>query len=764
MTGKAVRLLQLPVVNYGGSPLQIVRTQQNDANSRIIKAVIFDDAGYVNLDGYTVTLACIVDGEKKIYGDINNQDNYTVEIIYKEGSQDEIDITYARVLIPAEVMLEVGSVESQLCFTKTDGTKLTTQSFYILVDECPTGGIIGDDKNYDILSKIIMNEEERIDAEKNRVTAEAERETAEATRKQNEKTRVDAETKRNTQEKIRQDNELVRVNAEAQRIKDEAVRTTTEQKRTIAESDRVAREDTRQANEIKRTEAEIKRIEDEVVRTDNEATRVSAEQGRVTAETDREKLEQIRQTKETERQTAEMNRVQEESKRVATFDTMNRQYAENISKVEKLTQPIDNKLAGGVGVPSLEIDPVTGGLLVKNLKGEPGDGSSIIIKGQTAKRVYFTSDPQEQINEIYPAINNKLALKVNTADVVDEINVNVPTDNRSDLVASQKLASWVHENAIFRENDLKELINSNKTQIQQAIKSIPKNLSQLTADSTHRVVTDAQITKWDNKSNFDGNYNSLSNKPTIPTNASFTLKGLGEKSYNNLTDKPTIPSIKVNNVAQTTLSFTSDPQAQITANHNAIARIETTTNKFKGVYLGKGATLLDLERYQDTNNGEFRYYGYEAVDSPTPNAGYYSIYTLYYANNWVGLLYFDNAGGTMWTNYYNGVKKQWGGWRHLPEIVQSYNSSDGSVRWRKWNDGLIEYWANLKEGSGVHNMVGISFSNTNYHVSFGGYMTKYVNQTCYTHKILIMDKTASSFKFYDQWGSGLNRCVYLTGY
>lgn len=513
MTGKAVRLLRLPVVNYGGSPLQIVRTQQNDANSRIIKAVIFDDTGYVNLDGYTVTLACIIDGEKKIYGDINNQDNYTVEIIYKEGSQDEIDITYARALIPAEVMLEVGSVESQLCFTKKDGTKLTTQSFYILVDECPTGGIIGDDKNYDILSKIIMNEEERIDAEKNRVTAEAERETAEATRKQNEKARVDAETKRNTQEKIRQDNELVRVNAETQRIKDEAVRTTAEQKRTLAESDRVSKENTRQANETKRTEAEIKRIEDEVVRTDNETTRVSAEQGRVTAEVNRENQEKIRQTKETERQTAETSRVQAESKRVATFDTMSKQYAENISKVEKLTQPIDNKLAGGVGVPSLEIDPVTGGLLVKNLKGEPGDGSSIIIKGQTVKRVYFTSDPQEQINEIYPAINNKLALKVNTADVVDEINVNVPKDNRSDLVASQKLASWVHENAIFRENDLKELINNNKA-------AIPKNLSQLTADSTHRVVTDTQINTWNNKSNFSGNYNDLSNKPTIPSKTS----------------------------------------------------------------------------------------------------------------------------------------------------------------------------------------------------------------------------------------------------
>lgn len=296
---------------------------------------------------------------------------------------------------------------------------------------------------------------------------------------------------------------------------------------------------------------------------------------------------------------------------------------------------------------------------------------------------------------------------------------------------------------------------------------IPKNLSQLTADSTHRVVTDTQINTWDNKSNFDGNYNSLSNKPTIPTNASFTLKGLGEKSYNNLTDKPTIPSIKVNNVAQTTLSFTSDPQTQITANHNAIARIEATTNKFKGVYLGQGATLLDITRYNNNANAEFRYYGYQAVDAPHPNAGLYSMQVFYYADNWVGLIYWqldDTVNGTIYTNTYNGTRKIWGGWVRLSEIVQSYKSSDGSVRWRKWNDGLIEYWANLKEGYGVHNMVGISFSNIGYHVSFGGYMTKYINQTCSTHKVLITDRTASSFRFYDQWGSGLNRCVYLTGY
>ena len=34
----------------------------------------------------------------------------------------------------------------------------------------------------------------------------------------------------------------------------------------------------------------------------------------------------------------------------------------------------------------------------------------------------------------------------------------------------------------------------------------------------------------------------MTNKPVIPTNADFTLAGLKEKSYNSLTDKPTIPT------------------------------------------------------------------------------------------------------------------------------------------------------------------------------------------------------------------------------
>ena len=47
--------------------------------------------------------------------------------------------------------------------------------------------------------------------------------------------------------------------------------------------------------------------------------------------------------------------------------------------------------------------------------------------------------------------------------------------------------------------------------------NIPDELSDLSDDSMHRTVTDAEKTLWNNKSDFSGDYNDLSNKPTIPT-------------------------------------------------------------------------------------------------------------------------------------------------------------------------------------------------------------------------------------------------------
>ena len=55
---------------------------------------------------------------------------------------------------------------------------------------------------------------------------------------------------------------------------------------------------------------------------------------------------------------------------------------------------------------------------------------------------------------------------------------------------------------------------------------IPNALSDLTTDSTHRVVTDVEKATWNAKSDFSGSYNDLTDKPTIPS-----ISGLATETY-----------------------------------------------------------------------------------------------------------------------------------------------------------------------------------------------------------------------------------------
>lgn len=125
----------------------------------------------------------------------------------------------------------------------------------------------------------------------------------------------------------------------------------------------------------------------------------------------------------------------------------------------------------------------------------------------------------------------------------------------------------------------------------------PTSLSELSEDATHRLVTDTEKSTWNAKSDFSGSYNDLTNKPnlfsgnyndltdkpTIPTSLSeltedsthrlvtdtekttWNAKSDFSGSYNDLTDKPTISTINVDGQPQSTLNFDSDPQTQIDA-------------------------------------------------------------------------------------------------------------------------------------------------------------------------------------------------------
>ena len=71
--------------------------------------------------------------------------------------------------------------------------------------------------------------------------------------------------------------------------------------------------------------------------------------------------------------------------------------------------------------------------------------------------------------------------------------------------------------------------------------TIPTALSQMTEDTTHRVVTDTEKTTWNNKSDFSGSYNDLTNKPTIPA-AQVNSDWNANSGVAQILNKPAIPA------------------------------------------------------------------------------------------------------------------------------------------------------------------------------------------------------------------------------
>ena len=93
-------------------------------------------------------------------------------------------------------------------------------------------------------------------------------------------------------------------------------------------------------------------------------------------------------------------------------------------------------------------------------------------------------------------------------------------------------------------NDLKDKPNIPTTTSQLTNDSgfitsddVPSELSELTEDSGHRTVTDDEKNTWNAKSNFNGDYNDLKNKPNIPSPVTeSTVSGWGfTKNNGNVT-------------------------------------------------------------------------------------------------------------------------------------------------------------------------------------------------------------------------------------
>ena len=129
----------------------------------------------------------------------------------------------------------------------------------------------------------------------------------------------------------------------------------------------------------------------------------------------------------------------------------------------------------------------------------------LLIEGLTTRlNALANSDDTtlDQMSEVVAYIKNNKNLidgittnKVNVSDIIDNLTSSI---SNKPLSAKQGV-------------ELKKLID--------AI-DVPTSLSELSADSTHRLVTDTEKSTWNNKSNFSGKFTDLSNKPA-------TLSGYG---------------------------------------------------------------------------------------------------------------------------------------------------------------------------------------------------------------------------------------------
>ena len=138
----------------------------------------------------------------------------------------------------------------------------------------------------------------------------------------------------------------------------------------------------------------------------------------------------------------------------------------------------------------------------------------------------------------YSDLSNKPSIPTKTSDLTNDSNFVVDasyvhTDNNYTTTEKNKLSGIASGAEVNVQSDWNETSSSSDAYIKNK-PTIPTKVSDLTNDSgfltteTDPVfgasvaagITSSDITAWNNKSTFSGDYNDLTNKPTIPTNTS----------------------------------------------------------------------------------------------------------------------------------------------------------------------------------------------------------------------------------------------------
>ena len=206
---------------------------------------------------------------------------------------------------------------------------------------------------------------------------------------------------------------------------------------------------------------------------------------------------------------------------------------------------------------------------------------------------------------------------------------------------------------------------------------IPKKISQLQNDSGYitgytetdpifnqsvaKNITSSDISNWNNKSDFSGNYNDLTNKPTIPDVSNFITKDVNDLtnytltsnlssvatsndyddldnkptlfsgSYDDLTDKPTIPPTMT--ILKYGISTWQDFINAYNSNTIVYCRASSSSNPASGSQTRLGF-MAYVNNADNPTEVEFQYYRSVSSHSDSQQGDQVFVYKLNKTNGW----------------------------------------------------------------------------------------------------------------------------------
>ena len=205
--------------------------------------------------------------------------------------------------------------------------------------------------------------------------------------------------------------------------------------------------------------------------------------------------------------------------------------------------------------------------------------------------------------------------------------------------------------------------------------AIPTDLSQLSEDTTHRVVTDTEKATWNAKSDFDGDYNRLINQPTIPTKTSELTNDSNFATTGDLGNYLPL-------TGGTLTGNLSLPRGNSIKDSDGNILLSSTTHPY---HTDIGNTSQPL--YLSGSNTRPTYYGMNNGVEQTPKA--LALYTdipdisgkanLSGGNTFSGTQTFNNAVNISGTG------------KCRNKVLVTYNLGSAQVKIRQWGIGRIDY-------------------------------------------------------------------------